>query len=217
MIHFEQLRGFPVGTSGKEFCWCRRHKRHGFYPRLGRSPGVGSGVSLQDSCLENSLDRGAWTTVQEAAKSRTWLSTEEPREPLSSTSCLPKRSSCRHASDQKACRPDSVSALVTWRHWTKISCYTPSGSLMVPALEFMPHLTILLFLTLVSIYSHSPITEHCSAFRTCPWRRQMSPARLQPGRGDVFLIIAGFWRWYMLWNKCRWRSVAQPGTLERAF
>ena len=27
MIHFEQLRGFPVGTSGKEFCWCRRHKR----------------------------------------------------------------------------------------------------------------------------------------------------------------------------------------------
>ena len=38
-------------------------------PRLGRSPGVGSGISLQDSCLENSMDRGAWAIVQGAAKS----------------------------------------------------------------------------------------------------------------------------------------------------
>ena len=27
---------------------------------LGRSPGVGNGNSLQYSCLENSMDRGAW-------------------------------------------------------------------------------------------------------------------------------------------------------------
>ena len=29
-------------------------------PGLGRSPGVGNGYSLQYSCLENPMDRGAW-------------------------------------------------------------------------------------------------------------------------------------------------------------
>ena len=32
----------------------------GSSPRLGRSPGEGNGNPLQDSCLENSEDRGAW-------------------------------------------------------------------------------------------------------------------------------------------------------------
>ena len=41
---------------------------------LGRSPGGGHGNSLQDSCLENPMDRGAWqTTVHRAAKSQTQL------------------------------------------------------------------------------------------------------------------------------------------------
>ena len=40
--------------------------------------GVGNGKPLQYSYLENSLDREAWqTTVQGAAKSRTWLSTAQ--------------------------------------------------------------------------------------------------------------------------------------------
>jgi len=39
---------------------------------LGRSPGGGSDSPLQYSCLENSMDRGAWrATVQGAAKSLT--------------------------------------------------------------------------------------------------------------------------------------------------
>ena len=39
-------------------------------PGLGRSPGEGNG--LQYSCLENSMDRGAWwATVHGVAKSRT--------------------------------------------------------------------------------------------------------------------------------------------------
>ena len=42
---------------------------------LGRSPGEGNGTPLQYSCLENSMDRGAWqATVHEVAKSRTQLS-----------------------------------------------------------------------------------------------------------------------------------------------
>ena len=32
----------------------------GLIPRLGRSPGGGHGNSLQYSCLENPMDRGAW-------------------------------------------------------------------------------------------------------------------------------------------------------------
>ena len=33
------LRGFPVGTSGKEpTCQCRRHKRHRFNPWVGKIP-----------------------------------------------------------------------------------------------------------------------------------------------------------------------------------
>ena len=37
----------------------------GSNPGLGRSPGKGNGNPLQYSCLENSMDRGAWwATVQ---------------------------------------------------------------------------------------------------------------------------------------------------------
>ena len=32
----------------------------GSIPGLGRSPGEGNGNPLQYSCLENSMDRGAW-------------------------------------------------------------------------------------------------------------------------------------------------------------
>ena len=41
----------------------RRHKRFGSDPWLGRSPGEGHGNPLQYSCLENSVDRGAWWTM----------------------------------------------------------------------------------------------------------------------------------------------------------
>ena len=40
-----------------------------------RSPGVGNGNPLQYSCMENSMDEGAWwVTVHWAPKSRTQLS-----------------------------------------------------------------------------------------------------------------------------------------------
>ena len=44
----------------------------GFIPGSGRFPGVGNGNPLQYSCLENSMDRGAWwTAVPGIAESRT--------------------------------------------------------------------------------------------------------------------------------------------------
>ena len=46
----------------------------GLIPGLGRSPGVGNGNPLQNSCLENSMDRGVWWAVAHGvAKSHTPL------------------------------------------------------------------------------------------------------------------------------------------------
>ena len=45
-----------------------------------RSPGEGNGNPLQDSCLENPMDRGAWkATVHGVAKSWTWLITKHSK------------------------------------------------------------------------------------------------------------------------------------------
>ena len=48
----------------------------GLIPGSGRSPGERNGDPLQNSCLENSMDRGAWwITVHGVTKSQTQLST----------------------------------------------------------------------------------------------------------------------------------------------
>ena len=47
----------------------------GLFPGLGRSPGEGHGNPFQYSCLENSMDTGAWQAiVHGVAKSQTLLS-----------------------------------------------------------------------------------------------------------------------------------------------
>ena len=44
----------------------------GSIPGSGKSPGEGNGNPLQNSCLENPMDRGAWqATVHGVTKSRT--------------------------------------------------------------------------------------------------------------------------------------------------
>ena len=60
--------GFPGGSDGKESA-CNEGDP-GSIPGLGRSPGEGNGYPLQYSCLENSMDRGAWwATVHGVTKS----------------------------------------------------------------------------------------------------------------------------------------------------
>ena len=47
----------------------------GSIPELRRSPRVGAGNLFQNSCLEDSMNRGAWwATIHDLAKSRTQLS-----------------------------------------------------------------------------------------------------------------------------------------------
>ena len=52
------VRGFPGGSNGKESA-CDVGDL-GSNPVSGRCPGEENGYSLVYSCLENSMDRGAW-------------------------------------------------------------------------------------------------------------------------------------------------------------
>ena len=62
--------GFPSGSVGKESA-CNAGDL-GSIPGSRRSPGEGNGDPLQNSCLENSIDRGAGlATVHGITKSRT--------------------------------------------------------------------------------------------------------------------------------------------------
>ena len=64
--------GFPGGLDGKEST-CNVDLS--LIPGSGRSPGEGNGYPLQYSCLENSMDRGAWqATVHGVVKSQIQLS-----------------------------------------------------------------------------------------------------------------------------------------------
>ena len=65
--------GFPCGSDGKVSA-CNVGDPS-LIPGLGRSPGEGNGNPLQYSCLESSMDWGAWkATVYGVAKRRTQLS-----------------------------------------------------------------------------------------------------------------------------------------------
>ena len=65
-------QGFPGDSDGKESA-CSAGDL-GSIPGLGISPGEGNGNPLQNSCLENSMNRGPWqATVCVVPKSQTRL------------------------------------------------------------------------------------------------------------------------------------------------
>ena len=63
-------KGFPGGTMAKNPPASEGKARNmGSSPGWGISPGVGNGNLLQNSCLGNPMNRGAWqTTVLESRK-----------------------------------------------------------------------------------------------------------------------------------------------------
>ena len=66
----KRLSGASLVTQGKELA-CNAEDL-GSIPGSGRSPGGGNGNPHQDSCLENSMDRGAWqATVHGVSESDT--------------------------------------------------------------------------------------------------------------------------------------------------
>ena len=81
------FKGFPGGLYGEEPAYIAGDPSS--IPGLGRSPGGGNGNPLQDSCLENPTDRGAWwATVYGVAKE---LDTTEPLKNNQKTTGSPER------------------------------------------------------------------------------------------------------------------------------
>ena len=67
------VQGFPGSSDGKEYA-CNAGDL-GLIFGLGRCPGEGHSNPFQYSCLENSMDRGAWrAAIYGVAKSWTRLS-----------------------------------------------------------------------------------------------------------------------------------------------
>ena len=54
-------KSFPGGSDGKESA--SNVGDQSSIPELGKSPGERNGYPLQCSCLENSMDRGAWPAM----------------------------------------------------------------------------------------------------------------------------------------------------------
>ena len=65
--------GVPSSSAGKESsCNAGDRGDASSIPGLGRSPEGGNGKPFHYSCLNNSMERGAWwATVQRVAKSQT--------------------------------------------------------------------------------------------------------------------------------------------------
>ena len=89
----QKIMAMPAVRAAKwsavEFtCRRRRHKRWRFDPCVGKIPWGRKCYPLQCSCLENSMDRGAWQpTVRGVAKGQTRLS---------SWVCTHRRACCKH-------------------------------------------------------------------------------------------------------------------------
>ena len=72
-IAFSLKVGFPGGLVVKNPP-ANAGDIRGSIPGLGKSPGGGNGNPLQDSCLENPMDRGAgWATVHGVTEDREGL------------------------------------------------------------------------------------------------------------------------------------------------
>ena len=60
----------PGSSAGKEST-CNAGDPS-WIPGSGKSPGEGNGNPLQHSCLENSMDRGAWSATQSMGSQKSW-------------------------------------------------------------------------------------------------------------------------------------------------
>ena len=67
----------PGGSDGKESaCNAGDIRYPGFFPGSERFPGEGHGSLLQNSCLGNSMDRGAWWATVHGVTESQWDSTQ---------------------------------------------------------------------------------------------------------------------------------------------
>ena len=74
-INLTKMMLFPGGSDSKEFT-CNAGDP-GLIPVIGRYPGEGNGNPLQSSCLENSMDRGAWRAIVHGV-AKSWAQLSSP-------------------------------------------------------------------------------------------------------------------------------------------
>ena len=102
------LQGKPRQHSGKESpCQCNKHERRRSHPWSGRSPAGRNGNPLLYSCLENSMDSGAWQ-VHGVAKSWTLLSSIHAEYSQTVCVCLAAQS-CPTLGNSMECSPPGSS------------------------------------------------------------------------------------------------------------
>ena len=111
------LAGIPRWQSGTESaCQCRRC---GLDPWFWRSPEVGNGNSFRYSCLENPIERGAWTaTVHEVSKSGLWLSTLTYFFAIILTKWKKKNQKTKTQTNNVKCKGDSCYVFTVVEIWT---------------------------------------------------------------------------------------------------
>ena len=100
---------FPGGSVVKNLPANAREV--GWIPRSGRSPTGGNGNSLQYSCLDNSMDRGAWwAEVHGVAKSWRRLSTQAHKHSYIQS----KQFHCKVYQSTNICRGSSFTSCQIW-------------------------------------------------------------------------------------------------------
>ena len=81
--------GFPQSSVGKSFAYNAGDR--GSTTGSGRSPGEENGSPLQYSCLENSMDKGAWQAIVHGiTRVRHDLVTKPPPSPRRQENCTQK-------------------------------------------------------------------------------------------------------------------------------
>ena len=123
-IDWRSLELVFVHTVTKVLSWWLRCKESAYnagdlgpIPGLGRSPGEENGYPLQNSCLENPMDRGAWwATIHGVTKSQTqlsnWAYSGEPKKTSLTQGCLASISS------KQWCQSFQCEQLSScWWHW----------------------------------------------------------------------------------------------------
>ena len=120
-LQLKDAEGFPAGSVGKESA-CQAADCPQFrlprvqIPGSGSFPGEGKGNSLQYSCLENSMEWGAWWLQSMGSQSRTRLSTHIHRD-----------------NGTRKCFPD----LCAWSSFCQLlHCVIPPG---LPCIYKCPH------------------------------------------------------------------------------
>ena len=182
-------------------------KDPGLIPGLGRSPGEGNGYPLQNSCLENSMDRGVWqSTAMELQRVRhNWLTLYRTQ-----SVTLPPM-----APDKLQC-PELAAQLLTFKitfHTAPCGAHLPCPPAFLQAASegrslfwssSLPYILCSLWVYSLPLLTH---THHCQGLRLLQVQCRMAsmrenPKSLQVSQRQIYLLRSSFFPFFH-YAKCR--------------